>query len=180
MGKLNKRIFLIGMMGAGKTYRAQKLSGYFEIPWFDTDVMIEQEAGKTIKEIFAEEAGEARFRLMENELLHRYPWPEGCIISCGGGMPCFHNNLGKMLDEGIVVWLNPGISILSERLWKENAHRPMVVASATREALEERLTELTRVREPFFKRASIEIKGNPSTKEFNDMLMAAFALLERE
>jgi shikimate kinase len=44
MGKLNKRIFLIGMMGAGKTYRAHKLSGYFEIPWFDTDVMIEQEA----------------------------------------------------------------------------------------------------------------------------------------
>jgi shikimate kinase len=175
MAKLNHRIFLIGMMGAGKSYRAQKLSAYFEFPWYDTDVMIEQEAGKTINEIFTEEGGEEHFRRMEHELLVRYPWPEGCIVSCGGGMPCFHNNVEKMLELGLVVWLNPDIAMLTERLWKETSHRPMVLHSSTREALEERLTELYKVRLPFFKRADIEIKGNPSSKDFNGIILAALA-----
>lgn len=178
MGKLNQRVLLIGMMGAGKSYRAQKLSSFFDVPWFDTDVMIEQEAGKTIREIFEEKGGEARFRLMEKELLDTYPWPEGCIVSCGGGMPCFHNNMEKMLELGLVVWLNPGIAMLTERLWKETSHRPMVVNSSTREALEERLTDLYTVREPFFKRAGIEITGNPSSKEFNEIILAALTRVQ--
>jgi shikimate kinase len=175
MAKLNHRIFLIGMMGAGKSFRAQKLSGYFDIPWYDTDVMIEQEAGKTINQIFAEEGGEQKFRMMEHELLVRYPWPEGCIVSCGGGMPCFHENLEKMMDLGLVVWLNPGISMLTDRLWKETSHRPMVINSATREALEERLSLLFSQREPFYKKADIEIKGNPAHKEFIETILAALA-----
>jgi shikimate kinase len=175
MGKLNQRIFLIGMMGAGKSYRAQKLSGYFDIPWYDTDVMIEQEAGKTITEIFTEEGGEQKFRMMEHELLLRYPWPEGCIVSCGGGMPCYYDNLDKMMDLGLVVWLNPEITMLSERLWKETSHRPMVVNSATREALEERLTRLFAERESIYKRAPIEVKGNPAPKEFIETILARIA-----
>ena len=166
-------------MGAGKSYRAQKLSTFFEVPWFDTDVMIEQEAGKTINEIFLEEAGEVKFRQMEHDLLVRYPWPNSCIVSCGGGMPCFHDNMEKMLEAGLVVWLNPEISMLSERLWKETSHRPMVVNSLTREALEERLTDLARVREHFFKKADIEIMGNPSTKEFNEIILEALAFNEK-
>lgn len=173
MGKLSKRIFLIGMMGAGKTFRAQKLSGLFEVPWFDTDVMIEQQAGKTIKQIFEEPGGEARFRMLEHELLTRYPWPGACIISCGGGMPCFHGNMEIMLDLGLVVWLNPGMALLTERLWKETSHRPMVVNAANREALEERLKQLFSVRESYFKMADIEVQGNPGPAEFAGLIWSA-------
>lgn len=175
MAELNQRIFLVGMMGAGKSYRARMLADFFDIPWFDTDMLIEKEAGKTIREIFAEPGGEARFRLLEHELLLRSPWPAGAVIACGGGMPCFHDNIELMLEAGLVVWLNPELSLLSERLWKERWHRPMVAASASRDALEEKLKSLLAERQPFYLRADIKIDGNPPQNEFNRVILSALA-----
>jgi shikimate kinase len=112
---------------------------------------------------------------MEYDLLRNYPWPKGCIISCGGGMPCYFDNIERMLEMGLVVWLNPEISVLTGRLWKERSHRPVLNHLHSPEALEEKLTALLAERKPFYSRADLDIRGNPDSFEFNKTILAAFA-----
>lgn len=175
MAKLDQTIYLVGMMGSGKTYRAKKLAAFFEVPWFDTDLMIEKETGKTIIEIFAEAGGEARFRQMEHDLLQRRPWPAASIIACGGGMPCFHQNIDLMLESGLVVWLDPELPILSHRLWNERRHRPVLAALDSQEALEARLGVLMDERRSSYAMADIKVVGNPTDSEFLKVIMDSFA-----
>ncbi len=153
------KIFLVGIMGAGKSYCAKKLGEYFAVPVFDTDVLIEKKQGETISDIFSKPNGESQFREMERELLQETEWPTGCIVSCGGGLPCFFNNMDFMLKHGLVVWLNPAVTILANRLWTEKSKRPLVTACATPQELAGRIENLLASRKPFYSRAQIEWNG---------------------
>jgi shikimate kinase len=161
MHKITRRFFFIGIMGAGKSHWARKLGAHYGMPVFDTDDMIEEASGQTINDIFAGPKGEERFREMERKLLQETHWPDAAIISCGGGLPCFHHNMDFMLQSGIVVWLNPPVDELTKRLWKEKSHRPLLHSIENIGELANRLHGFLYERRPFYERAHIIIDKVP-------------------
>lgn len=120
------RIFLIGFMGSGKTHWGKQLASQMKIPFFDLDDEIEKQKNKTVTQIFAE-CGEEAFRIKEKETLERLIDENGSmVLSCGGGTPCFFNNIERMKKYGVVIWLNTHVEVLLERLLKEKNERPLI------------------------------------------------------
>lgn len=120
------KIFLIGFMGAGKSYWGRQLSEKLGLPFFDLDEQIESNEGKTVNDLF-ELHGEEHFRLLEKDTLHIITEShESFIISTGGGTPCYFNNIEFMNNRGITVWINTSLETISERLTNEKDHRPLL------------------------------------------------------
>lgn len=127
------RVFLIGFMGSGKTHWGRTLAAQLKIPFFDLDEIIIGKENKTVAEIFAA-CGEEYFRMLEKEtlevLIEEHP---SMVLSCGGGTPCFFNNIDTMKNDGIVVWLNTHIDVILQRLMREKSKRPLLKEIADRE-----------------------------------------------
>lgn len=122
------KIFLIGFMGSGKTFWGRQLSQKLNLPFFDLDEQVVNAENKTINEIF-EEHGEEYFRMKEKEVLHIITESHtDFVMSCGGGAPCYFNNIEYMNRTGITVWLNFSTDTLFKRLVKEKEQRPLVKA----------------------------------------------------
>jgi shikimate kinase len=120
------KIFLLGFMGSGKTYWGRQLSQKLQVPFFDLDEQIINAEGKSINEIF-ESSGEEYFRLLEKDTLHIITEShESMVMSCGGGTPCFFNNIEYMNREGTTIWLDVPIQVLYERLLRERSRRPLL------------------------------------------------------
>ena len=120
------KIFLIGFMGSGKTHWGRQLSQKLGIPFFDLDEQIEEHAGKTIEEIFKIE-GEEQFRLKEKDILHIITEShDSFVMACGGGSPCFFNNIEYMNQAGTTVWINSSLENLYQRLSGEKDKRPLI------------------------------------------------------
>lgn len=122
------KIFLIGFMGSGKTHWGKALSQKLALPFFDLDAVIEEQEGKKIKEIFAEN-GEEYFRMLEKDVLYLLTEShDNFVMATGGGTPCFFNNIDYMKARGTTVWLNCSVECLQERLQKEKAERPLIAS----------------------------------------------------
>lgn len=120
------KLFLIGFMGSGKTHWGTLLAERLHLPFFDLDKVITDYERQSITEMFAEK-GEEYFRYKEREVLEELAaGNDNYIISCGGGTPCFFNNIKFMKKKGTVVWLNTRIDILVNRLLKDKHHRPLL------------------------------------------------------
>jgi shikimate kinase len=120
------RIFLIGFMGSGKTFWGRKLSKKLSIPFFDMDEQIINSEGLSINEIF-EKYGEEYFRMKEKDILHIITESHSSfVMACGGGSPCYFNNIEYMSRSGTTVWLNTPLPVLFKRLLKEKEHRPLL------------------------------------------------------
>ena len=121
-----QHIYLIGMMGSGKSYWAEKLAHLAGCVYYDLDELLIKEEGRSINQIF-EESGEKYFRDKEHELLLKsFDWEEPFVMATGGGIPCFYNNMELMNLNGITFWINEPVEILYERLHKEKSHRPLL------------------------------------------------------
>jgi shikimate kinase len=122
------KVFLIGFMGSGKTHWGKLLALKLKLPFFDLDTVITETEKKSISEVFSEK-GEEYFRYKEKEVLEELVCDhEQFILSCGGGTPCFFNNIEYMKRNGKVLWLNTSINILKERLLKDRMARPLIRA----------------------------------------------------
>jgi shikimate kinase len=120
------RIFLIGFMGSGKTHWGKQVAHRLQLPFYDLDEVMITDEGKSVAEIFAE-LGEEYFRMKEKDTLEQLVADnESMVLSCGGGTPCFFNNIEFMKKYGIVVWLNTNVEILLQRLLKERLKRPLI------------------------------------------------------
>ncbi|HKP31882.1 MAG TPA: shikimate kinase [Chitinophagaceae bacterium] len=120
------RIYLLGFMGSGKTHWGRLLSEKLTLPFFDLDQQVIDEEKLPINEIF-DKKGEEYFRMLEKEMLHMLTEShESFVMACGGGTPCFFNNIDYMNNNGITVWLNTKLDVLYNRLIKERAHRPLL------------------------------------------------------
>ena len=120
-----EKIFLIGLMGAGKSYWAKKMSKWIKSAGYDLDALIEMNEEKTIAEIFAED-GEEYFRKTETKLLKWFKEKKKYVLATGGGAPCFNENIHWMKKEGIVIWLDESVEVLVQRLITEKEHRPLI------------------------------------------------------
>jgi shikimate kinase len=120
------KIYLIGFMGSGKTHWGHLLSEKLGLRFFDLDEQIVEQAGKPITEIFAT-AGEEQFRLQETEVLHTLTEThESFIMACGGGTPCYFNNIDYMNQSGTTVWINTPLDTLFTRLVSQKSKRPLI------------------------------------------------------
>ena len=129
-----KRIILIGYMGAGKTTVGRALSKELGIPFYDLDWYIENRRRKTVSEIFAE-MGEAGFRQIEHNMLHEVAEFEDVVISCGGGTPCFFDNIDYMNRQGQVVYLNCSPEVLHGHLLMGKTERPLLKGKSPEELI---------------------------------------------
>lgn len=120
------KIFLIGFMGSGKTHWGRLLSEKLGIRFFDLDEQVTEHAGMSIPKIF-ETDGEEQFRLLEKEVLHILSEShDSFVMACGGGSPCYFNNIEYMNQSGTTVWINTPLDTLFERLVKEKDKRPLI------------------------------------------------------
>jgi shikimate kinase len=122
---LGKNLVLIGMPGAGKTTLGNYLSAKLDIPFLDTDIYIEQTAGKSVMEIFSC-SGEDEFRLIEREIISKASMIRNIIIATGGGAWTDSRNRKNLTDSGIVVYLDCSLKELWNRLENSRQPRPLL------------------------------------------------------
>ena len=146
-----KRIILIGYMGAGKTTIGKALSKELGIIFYDLDWYIESRMRKSVSEIFAER-GEEGFRKIEYNMLHEVAEVENVIISCGGGTPCFFDNMDYLNQQGQVVYLKASPEVLYKHLQMAKVERPLLKGKSSEELIAFIREQLDK-REPFYSKA---------------------------
>ena len=156
-----KNIILMGFMGAGKTTIGKKLSKALNWEFIDTDAYIEEEQGRKISDIFAED-GEMAFRDMETDLLKRLQNGENqFVLSIGGGMPVREENRALLRNLGTVVYLKTSKEEIIRRV-SGDKNRPLLQGGD----LEEKVTNLMNVRECIYiETAHVEIVTDGKTPE---------------
>ncbi len=120
------RIILLGYMGAGKTTVGKALSKDLGMMFYDLDWYIESRMHMTVKEIF-DEKGEEGFRKIESNMLHEVAEFEDVIISCGGGTPCFFDNMDYMNRQGETIYLKATPDVLYKHLKMGRTVRPLLL-----------------------------------------------------
>lgn len=151
------KVFLIGLMGSGKSYWATQLAKKLKTGGYDLDSLIENLEDKTIAELFDED-GEDYFRKTEAKLLRWFGEKKAFVLATGGGTPCFHDNMGWMNKQGITIWLDEEIDILVERLLPEKAHRPLI-SDLSDAGLKDFLIGKRAEREVFYSQAKHHLTG---------------------
>jgi shikimate kinase len=144
-------LYLIGMMGTGKTTIGYQLAQQLGYRFFDTDVLIERVTGQTIKTLFAE-LGEENFRALESQVLGEVAACTRSVIATGGGIVLRSKNWG-LLRHGLIIWLDAPIALLVERL-KEDQTRPLLAE----EDLATKLITLSAQRQHLYAEADLHIK----------------------
>jgi shikimate kinase len=153
-----ERIFLIGMMGSGKSHWLKQMAKWNKSVGYDLDALIEMNEEKTITEIFNED-GEAYFRKVESKILRWFKEKKKYIVATGGGTACAQENMDWMKKEGIVIWLDESVDVLVKRLSTEKANRPLIAHLSDQELaafLEQKLVE----RHPFYKQADYRLTSD--------------------
>lgn len=146
-----KRIFLIGYMGSGKTTLGKAYARAMQLPFIDLDWYIEERFHKTVRELF-EERGEDAFREIERNMLHEVAEFEDVVIACGGGTPCFFDNMEYMNGKGDTVFLNASPDVLFRRLKVAKSKRPLLKDKSDEELMEV-IRQALQMRLPFYSQA---------------------------
>ena len=146
-----RRIILIGYMGSGKTTVGKALSKETGMMFYDLDWYIESRMHKTVAEIFAER-GEEGFRKIEYNMLHEVAEFEDVIISCGGGTPCFFDNIDYLNGQGDVCYLKATPEVLYKHLLMGKVERPLIKGKSAEELIAY-ITEQLAKREEFYSKA---------------------------
>ena len=144
-------LYLVGMMGSGKSSAGRHLAERLGYRFLDADSSIEQVAGRSIPELFASE-GESGFRDLEAAVLNQIASWHSLVVATGGGVVTRPENWGQ-LQQGVVIWLDAPDALLLERLSADPTPRPLM-QSADPAA---RLAELMTQRRPLYAQADLHI-----------------------
>ena len=153
-----RNIFLIGMMGSGKSTIGALLAEQLGYHFIDTDAFIEKQEGKSVAEIFRDK-GEAHFRKLEKALLDELP-SGNAVIACGGGLPCYNNLLENIKQNGVVVYLKGNPDQLYERI-STHTNRPLLADIKG-------FRSLLKDREAWYENADVVVSAEAS---LNDVLV---------
>lgn len=146
-----QRIILIGYMGAGKTTVGKQLADNLGLMFYDLDWYITSRMHRTVAQIF-EESGEEGFRKMEHNMLHEVAEFENVVLSCGGGTPCFFDNMDYLNQQGETVYLKATPEVLYAHLKMGKTVRPLLL-NKTPEEVEAFVKEQLAQREPYYLKA---------------------------
>ena len=154
-----RSIYLVGMMGSGKTSTGRPLAERLGYGFVDADAVIEQAAGCSIPEIFDRD-GEAGFRKLESQVLSAISQRHSLVVATGGGVVTQPENWG-MLHSGIVIWLDVMPDQLLQRLNADSTVRPLLQTADPEAALNALLNE----RRPLYAEADLTVVINDETPE---------------
>lgn len=146
-----KCIILIGYMCAGKTTIGKALAKRLGRTFYDLDWYVEERFHKKIPQIFAEE-GEARFRNLECRMLHEVAEFEDIVLACGGGTPCFYDNMDYMNAVAETVYLKASTETLCRHVAMSRGERPLLKGK-TDEELRSFIDNQLAQRAPYYEKA---------------------------
>ena len=154
-----RSLYLVGMMGSGKTSTGRPLAQQLGYGFVDADAVIEQAAGCSIPEIF-ERNGEAGFRALESQVLNAISQRHSLVVATGGGVVTQQENWG-LLHSGIVIWLDVVPEQLMQRLSADSTIRPLLQTKDPEAALNALLNQ----RRPLYAEADLTVVINDETPE---------------
>ena len=146
---MKNNIALIGFMGVGKTVVGKVLAKKLDKEFVELDALIEQQAGKSIPEIFQQD-GEVAFRELEIEVTKEVSKKKNLVIACGGGIVLNKINIDRLRNESTIVYLTASPKMILKRVSGGSGERPLLKA-ASRDL---KIEELLRFRKPFYERAA--------------------------
>jgi len=167
-------VYLVGMMGTGKSAVGRPLAEALGYRFIDADTVLEQAAGRAIPEIFASE-GEAGFRALETAVLGQISGWHSLVVATGGGAVTRPENWGHM-QQGVVVWLDAPAELLLQRLAADPTPRPLMQAADPGD----RLATLLAERRPLYAQADLTVHqaGEPPEQVAASVLAGLPALLK--
>jgi shikimate kinase len=118
-------IFLIGFMGSGKSFWGPQWAKSLDMEFADLDKEVEIQAGMTIAEIF-DKLGEDAFRSLEQKVMKGLGERDNLLVACGGGTPCYDDNMEWMISKGKTVYLSATPRQLFERIQHDLDGRPLL------------------------------------------------------
>jgi shikimate kinase len=162
-------IYLIGMMGSGKSTIGPLLAKHLGYGFLDTDTTIEKLVGQSVSEIF-QTVGETEFRQIETQVLAEVSAHLRLVVATGGGIAIVQENWNH-LHQGLVIWLDLPVEVLVERLQGDTT-RPLLANSAD---LQSKLATMLAERRYRYSEADIQISidQNLTTEEIIDRILAA-------
>ena len=149
------RIFLIGYMASGKSKAGEQLASFLGYPFADTDNMITEKEGKSIRDIFSE-SGEEHFRQLEQQALQALFLKKNIVVSTGGGLPCTGDTMQQMNEHGVTVYLEANAGLLFHRLLQSRQGRPLLENLSDVELMEKINAHLAE-RVPYYEQARIKV-----------------------
>ena len=154
-----RSLYLVGMMGSGKTSTGRPLAERLGYGFVDADAVIEQAAGCSIPEIFDRD-GEAGFRSLESQVLSAISQRHSLVVATGGGVVTQPENWG-LLHSGIVIWLDVVPDQLMQRLKADSTVRPLLQTADP----EADLKALLNKRQPLYAEADLTVVINDETPD---------------
>ena len=154
-----RSLYLVGMMGSGKTSTGRPLAERLGYGFVDADAVIEQAAGCSIPDIFDRD-GEAGFRSLESQVLSAISQRHSLVVATGGGVVTQPENWG-LLHSGIVIWLDVVPDQLLQRLNADSTGRPLLQTADPEAALNALLNE----RRSLYAEADLTVVINDETPE---------------
>lgn len=155
-----KPLFLIGYMGCGKSTLGRRIARRLGVVCADTDARVEEREGASVADIFRYE-GEERFRTIEREVLDE-AIAAGCsVISTGGGLPAWRDNMDRMNGAGTTVYLRRSASCIAHRLSPYGRRKRPRLQGLSDEELVEFMERDMAAREPFYGRAQSVVDCDP-------------------
>lgn len=170
---MNPAIFLIGLPGSGKTTLGRALAPCIGATFIDLDTYIECRFHSSVAQLFASR-GEDGFRLIERNMLREVAAMNDVVVACGGGTPCFFDNMELMLSQGIVIHLVASRERLHSRLCRHRHTRPHLASLSDAEVLGY-IDRITLERQPFYSRAHMTFPS--SQLEDRDQIQATVSQL---
>ena len=163
-------IILIGYMCAGKTTVGKALAKELGRSFYDLDWYIEERFHKKVPQIFADE-GETHFRDLERRMLHEVAEFEDIVLSCGGGTPCFFDNIDYMNSVADTFYLKATPDTLCSHVAMSRGDRPLLKGK-NEEELREYITEQVQIRSKYYEQAAqfVDINVLDSFDKINDIV----------
>ena len=147
-----RNIFLIGMMGSGKSQTGPVLAKMIDYAFVDTDDVIEKASKQSISSIF-EKDGEKVFRDIEKKVLKEISQHHSLVIATGGGLVTLPENWG-ILHQGIVIWLDLDLKRSIKRLESDKKKRPLLIG----DDLAENFSQIYESRKPIYLESDLRIE----------------------
>lgn len=165
-------VSLVGLPGSGKSTVGRQLARRLSLPFFDSDHVIEQRIGCSIREFFERE-GEERFRDVEEAVLDELTQGEACVLSTGGGSALRAANRQHLHQRTQVIYLRSTPEEVFRRL-RHDRNRPLLQVADPLQ----RLRDLYAVRDPLYREAAHFVieTGRPSVATLVNMIVMQLEL----
>lgn len=168
------RIILVGFMGAGKSKLGKKLARKLNIPFVDSDKLIEEKEKVSIDQLFKLK-GESYFREMEKQVVKELDSKGEFVLSVGGGLPCYGDLMTDLDKLGTTIYLKHSSGILHQRLRNNKQNRPLLLDLSDDEMrlfIENKLIE----REAFYLKSKLILK---TEEQSIDEIIRQYLLLQK-